>query len=125
MFAYRVFVKSFGGILSVTLLFIGCGNNCPQALNVGPSTASVNHSAGSPGNAQTFQSFVATCGPGEGTAALANSTWTASDPSVQLSASPSTQVTATCTATVATPITITATQAGGGTRTGKATLTCQ
>ena len=111
---------------------IGCGgassSDCgPNGLNVGPSAAAVNHAAAPPGNSQVFSaSFQFKANPGcpAITAALVNSNWTASDPSVHLSAPQATQVTATCTAAVATPVTITATPVSGEMFTGKASLTC-
>lgn len=125
-----------GKILFVVLLplafvsTIGCGGVSPDCgvngLNVGPSAATVNHAA-PPGNSQVFSaSFQFKNSPGcpAITAALVNSNWTVSDPSVQLSAPQSRQVTATCTAAVAAPVTITATQVGGEMFTGKASVTC-
>ena len=98
----------------------------PIGINVGPATATANHAAAAPGNSQVFS---ATQELGGGSVcpavlALVNSNWTASDPSVHLSASPTTQVTATCTATVANPVTIMATAADGSGFTGQASLTC-
>jgi hypothetical protein len=58
-------------------------------------------------------------------AAPVSSNWTASDPSIHLSASPTTQVTATCTATLANPATIRAVAVSDQTLTGQASLTCQ
>lgn len=130
--------KMFGCKLLLAVLLsmvlastIGCGgvtSDCgPNGLNVGPSAATVNHAAAAPGNSQVFSaSFQFKNSPGcpAITAALVNSNWTASDPSVHLSAPQATQVTATCTAAVATPVTITATPVSGGTFTGKASLTC-
>lgn len=111
---------------------IGCGGtsspDCgPTGLNVGPSSATLNHAAAPPGNSQVFSaSFQFKVGAGcpAITAALVNSNWSASDPSVQLSAPQAIQVTATCTAAVGTPVTITATPVSGGAFTGKASLTC-
>jgi len=120
-------------LLSMVLAFtIGCGGvsspDCgPNGLNVGPSSATVNHAAAAPGNGQVFSaSFQFKNSPGcpAITAALVNSNWTVSDPSVQLSTPQATQVTATCTAAVTTPVTITASQVGGQMFTGKASLTC-
>src|SRR5262249_42897924 len=135
MFFAKRFLTSVGAG-AVLLLLISCGGNMPNCaatgLNIGPTASTISHTAPAPANSQTFNasfqfnqaktqngcvtSFVA---------ALLNSNGTAGDPSVQLSASPSTQVTATCTAALANPVTITATQASGGTLTGQATLTCQ
>ena len=106
--------------------------NCtPTSLNVGPSSATVSHSATAPANSQTFsatfqlsQSQAQNGCVESALSVLVNSNWTANNPAVQLSGSPSGQVTATCTATVANPVTITATQVGGGMLTGQATLTC-
>ena len=111
---------------------IGCGGTSSpdcgaNGLNVTPVSATVNHAAAPPGNSETFSaSFLFKTNPGcpAITAALVNSNWTVSDPSVHLSAPQATQVTATCTAAVATPVTITATQVGGQMFTGKASLTC-
>ena len=130
MFASKILLAVLLSMLLVST--IGCGGtsspDCgPSGLNVGPSATTANHAATSPGNSQVFSaSFQFKNSPGcpAITAALVNSNWTASDPSVQLSAPQSTQVTATCTAAVATPVTITATQAGGQMFTGKASLTC-
>lgn len=133
-FAKRFFANGcLGGVLSITLLAVGCGGNpaCNvtgvPGVNVTPTTASVNHVTASPGNTQVFlaQATVSACGNVAVTAALVNSNWTANDPSVQLSVSPNTQVTATCTTALASPVTITATDAGSAARTGHATLTCQ
>src|SRR5947209_2177628 len=120
-------------VFMLALLFqaTGCGDasseNCSVAgINVGPNTATVNHTAAPPRNSQTFSASVKFAGfCTAATAALVNSNWSASDPSVQLSASPTTQVTATCTAAVTNPVTITAHQVGGQQSTGTATLTCQ
>jgi hypothetical protein len=112
--------------LGVTLLATaGCGGNgvvrCQLfGLNVTPSTATANHAAAVPGNSQVF-SASDLCGA---TGALISSNWTASDPSIHLSASPTTQVTATCTAALTNPVTITATAADGSMKTGQASLTC-
>ncbi|HZQ94327.1 MAG TPA: hypothetical protein VFA67_04910 [Candidatus Sulfotelmatobacter sp.] len=57
-------------------------------------------------------------------AALVNSNWTVSDPSVHLSSSPATQLTATCTAAVSKPVAITAAPANGEKFIGQASLTC-
>jgi hypothetical protein len=110
---------------------VGCGGSTSDCgasgLNVGPSAATVNHAAAPPGNSQTFSaSFQFKNHPGclAITAALVNSNWTTSDPSVHLSAPQATQVTATCTAAVATPVTITATPVSGEMFTGTAALTC-
>ncbi|HET9282209.1 MAG TPA: hypothetical protein VFR24_09640 [Candidatus Angelobacter sp.] len=96
---------------------------------VGPASATVSHAAAAPANSQTFSATVKFKTQngciGIATAALVVSNWTASDPSVHLSPSPSGQVTATCTAALANPVTITATQASGGTFTGQASLVCQ
>ncbi|HKD79378.1 MAG TPA: hypothetical protein VKH81_06760 [Candidatus Angelobacter sp.] len=142
MFTSRFFASSFvsklivGACLTVALpLSISCGGNSPNCgatgLNVGPATATVSHTAAAPANGQMFSAIFqfnqAKAQNGcvaSAVAALVNSNWTASDPSVHLSSSPTTQVTATCTAALTNPVTITATQASGGTLTGQATLTC-
>src|SRR6478752_5169830 len=120
-------------LLSAALLAgAGCGgsstNNCKvTALNVTPSSMTVNHTAAPPANSQTFTSSGLLTGNGVctgNTAAMVSSNWTASDPSVHLSASPTMQVTATCTAAVGSPVTIQATSASDQTLTGKATLMC-
>jgi hypothetical protein len=83
--------------------------------------------AAAPGNSQTFSaSFQVKNNPGcpAVTAALVNSNWTVSDPSVHLSSSPNTHVTATCAAAVSNPVAITATPADGEMFTGQASLTC-
>jgi hypothetical protein len=110
---------------------VGCGGSTPDCgpvgLNVGPASATVNHAAAPPGNSQVFSaSFQSKFGPGcpAVTAALVNSNWSASDPSVQLSAPQAIQVTATCTAALGSPVTITAVPVSGGAFTGKASLTC-
>ncbi|HEY2360512.1 MAG TPA: hypothetical protein VGK36_05315 [Candidatus Angelobacter sp.] len=110
---------------------IGCGGSSPDCgvngLNVTPASITVNHAAAPPGNSQVFSaSFLFKSNPGcpAITAALVNSNWTVSDPSVQLSAPQATQVTATCTAAVAAPVTIMATPVSGEMFTGKASLTC-
>jgi hypothetical protein len=127
MFTSRLFVVVS---LGVTLLItVGCGgSNCQiVGLNVAPPTAAANHTATAPSNGQTFSAsdqFKGACLGSAGTAALINSNWTASDPSVHLSASPAGQVTATCTAALANPVTITATAADGSGHTGQASLTC-
>jgi hypothetical protein len=125
--------KIFPSLFMLALVFqaAGCGDsssqNCNVAgINVGPNTATVNHTAVPPGNSQTFSASVRFAGfCTAATAALVNSNWSASDPSVQLSVSPTTMVTATCTAAVASPVTITAHQVGGQQATATATLTCQ
>jgi len=129
MFAGKILLAL---LLSVVLVStIGCGGVSPDCgvngLNVGPSAATVNHAAAPPGNSQVFSaSFQFKNSPGcpAITAALVNSNWTVSDPSVHLSTPQATQVTATCTAAVATPVTITATPVSGEMFTGKASLTC-
>ena len=128
MFAGKLLLSVLLSMMLVST--IGCGGSpdCGvSGLNVGPSAATVNHAAAAPGNSQVFSaSFQFKNSPGcpAITAALVNSNWTASDPSVQLSAPQATQVTATCTAAVSTPVMITATQVGGEMFTGKASLTC-
>jgi hypothetical protein len=129
MFAGKILLAL---LLSVVLMStIGCGGGSPDCgvngFNVGPSAATVNHAGAPPGNSQVFSaSFQFKNSPGcpAITAALVNSNWTVSDPSVHLSTPQATQVTATCTAAVATPVTITATPVSGEMFTGKASLTC-
>ena len=129
MFAGKIFLALL--LFVVLVSTIGCGGGSPDCgvngLNVGPSAATVNHAAAPPGNSQVFSaSFQFKNSPGcpAITAALVNSNWTVSDPSVHLSAPQATQVTATCTAAVATPVTISATPVSGEMFTGKASLTC-
>jgi hypothetical protein len=130
MFARKLLLAVLLSIAFVST--IGCGGtsspDCSIAgLNVTPASATVNHAAAAPGNGQTFSaSFQFKNSPGcpAITAALVNSNWTVSDPSVHLSAPQAAQVTATCSAATATPVTITATPASGGTFTGNASLTC-
>jgi hypothetical protein len=129
--------KSFAGKSCALVLLgawlaasIGCGSTSDcgiNGLNVTPATTTASHAAAAPANAQVFSaSFQFKNNPGcpAITAALVNSNWMVSDPSVHLSASPTTQVTATCTAAVAGPVTITATPVTGEMFTGKASLTC-
>lgn len=101
-------------------------SNCQVVgLSISPAIAAASHTAAAPGNSQMFSAFDRFQGVcGLAAAALINSNWTASDPSVHLSASPSGQVTATCTAAVANPVTLTATAADGSGLTGQAALTC-
>src|SRR6476646_8273055 len=90
MFAGKILLAL---LLSVVLVStIGCGGVSPDCgvngLNVGPSAATVNHAAAPPGNSQVFSaSFQFKNSPGcpAITAALVNSNWAASDPSVHLS----------------------------------------
>src|SRR5262249_43629054 len=92
--------KIFPSVLMLALVFqaAGCGDsssqNCNVAgINVGPNTATANHTAAPPANSQTFSASVRFAGLCiAATAALVNSNWSASDPSVQLSASPTTMV---------------------------------
>lgn len=122
-------VVSLGLILLIT---VGCGGSgsgtCqPVAINVNPPTASADHAAAAPGNSQVFSATEQLGGGGacpSATGALINSNWTASDPSVHLSPSPTNQLTATCTAMVGSPVTIAATAADGSGLTGHASLTC-
>ena len=130
-----MFARKLPFAVLISLAFvsnIGCGGtsipDCgPTGFSVGPSSATVNHAAAPPGNSQVFSaSFQSKVGPGcpAVTAALVNANWSASDPSVQLSAPQAIQETATCTAALASPVTITAVPVSGGTFTGKASLTC-
>ena len=121
-------------LLSAALLAgAGCGgsssSNCAvTALRITPSSMTVNHTAAPPANSQTFTASGLITGNGVctgNTAAMVSSNWTASDPSIQLSASPTTQVTATCTAALTNPATIKAVSATDQTLTGQASLTCQ
>jgi hypothetical protein len=130
MFRHKILVAV---LLSAPLVAtMGCGGTSSPdcgviGLNVTPSPVTVNHAAAPPGNSQVFSaSFQFKNNPGcpAVTAALVNSNWTVNDPSVHLSASPTSQVTATCTAAVASAVTVTATQASGEMFTGKASLTC-
>ena len=124
--------RLFAGVcLGVTLLSaMGCGSNGPCGVDgivVAPPTATADHAAAAPGNSQMFSASFqpkGNSGCPAVTAALVNSNWTVSDPSVHLSSSPTTHVTATCTATVSTPVTVTATPADGEMFIGRASLTC-
>ena len=125
--------KFFAGVfLGVSLLAtMGCGGNGSDCgvsgLNVVPATSAADHTAAAPGNGQTFSAslqFKNKSGCVAITAALVNSNWTASDPSVHLSSSPTSLMTATYTAAVTNPVTITATSADGKMLTGRASLTC-
>lgn len=113
------------------LAIAGCGSskNCSIiGLNITPQSATVDHTATPPANSQTFSAsdlFSGSGCVGIATAALINSNWTVSDPSVHLSASPNGQVTATCTAAVASPVTVKATSASDSSLTGQATLVCK
>jgi hypothetical protein len=135
LFAEGFFTKLFASVVPGAALLLMMGSciqvNTPDCgvtgLTVGPATATVDHTVASPANTQTFSAFFqfkANSGCPAITAALVNSNWIASDPSVHLSSSPSGQVTATCTAKGANPVTISATQVGGQTFSGQATLTC-
>ena len=130
MIRFRILAGLFLG--AVFLVTAGCGGhspNCgPTGLNVGPATATIDHTAAPPLNTQPFSATLRVdanngCAIPLATV-LINSNWTASDPSVQLSASPSGQVGATCTKAVAGPVTTTATQVGRQMFTGTAALTC-
>jgi len=130
MFTMRTFAGVF---LSVGLLAtVGCGGrpsrsspNCGvTGLNVTPATAGADHAAAAPGNSQTFSASLQ-FNPGCPVPAdLVAFNWTASDPSVHLSSSPTVAVIATCTAAVTNPVTITATPGNGQNFTGRGTLTC-
>jgi hypothetical protein len=128
MFAARFFA---GVSLGVGLLAtIGCGGNgsgCAiTGVNVVPSTATADHAAPAPGNSQTFTASFQLPNNSDCAvpAVLEPFNWTASDPSVHLSTSPTVMVTATCTAALANPVTITATPTNGQMLTGKGSLTC-
>lgn len=125
-----------GVLFSATLVpMLGCGSrtlapNCgPVGLNVGPASATVDHAAATPANSQTFSAFFQFSGnpgcPAGQTAALINSNWTVSDPSVHISTLQGGQTTATCTATLANSATISATPVSGEMFTGQAMLTCK
>jgi hypothetical protein len=120
-------------LLIACIVFIaGCGGSTSDCgvvgLNVTPPSSTADHIAAAPANSEIFSAsflFANHSGCPAILAALVPSNWTASDPSVHLSASPTSQVTATCTAAVAGPVTITATAASGQMLTGQATLTCK
>lgn len=110
----------------------GCGgasSNCTvTALNVTPETVTIHHTAAAPANSQQFAATNLFTGTGVCSAnasALVTSNWTASDPSVHLSATPAPTVTATCTAAVPNPVTVKATSVADATLTGQASLTCR
>src|SRR5260370_1524384 len=119
-----------GVCLGVTLLStMGCGgNDCGvSGLNVVPATATADHTAAAPGNGQTFSAslqFKNKSGCVAITAALVNSNWTASDPSVHLSSSPTSLMTAPCTAAVTKPATLTAPSADCKILSRPASFTC-
>lgn len=121
------------GLFLCTMLLItascgGSSSGCTVVgLNVTPPSATADHTAAAPGNGETFSASDLFVGSGcvGITAALINSNWTASDPSVHLSAVPASQVTATCTAAVANPVTIKAVSVSDPTLTGQATLVCK
>src|SRR5262245_25456041 len=125
MFMSKILV---GVCLGATLLFIqGCGGSgsCRVVgLNVAPATATVDHTAATPGNSQVFNAIPKEGGDCQSVGALAapSVNWTVSDPSVHLSSSQGILVTATCTAALANSVTITATPTDGETFTGKASL---
>lgn len=116
---------------AVTVL-TGCGgmnNNCTtMGMSVNPASATVDHSAAAPANSQMFSAtnmFVGNGCMGIATAALVTSNWTANDPTVTLTASPSGQVTATCTASTVNPVMISATSNDGRMLSGQASLMCR
>jgi len=126
--------KMFACVLLCAALLglAGCGgtssSNCTVTLRVAPASATVDHTAAAPANSAAFSASTLSTGSPQcmaaNTAVQVSSNWTVSDPSVHLSASPTTQVTATCTAAVVSPVTIQGTSATDQTLTGKATLTC-
>src|SRR6185369_124086 len=126
--------KMFACVLfCATLLgMAGCGGtssfNCTlTALRVTPASITLNHTAAAPANSTTFSAsglFTDSTVCTTNTSSLVSSNWTVSDPSIHLSASPTTQVTATCTTAVESPVTIHATSATNQSLTGQATLMC-
>lgn len=112
--------------LGTTLLLVNsCGGNLNcggNSIKVLPAAATANHGALPPANGQAFAALSNPCGTAA-TAAMVNSSWMVSDPSVHLSASPNTTVIATCTAALANPVTVTAT-AVNGMASAQASLTC-
>ena len=125
----RIFLSLL--LAGIVISTIGCGGHTMMdpctvvGLNVGPGSATVNHTAAPPANGQSFfanPKFFSVCGAA--TAVPLNSNWTASDPSVHLSPAQGGTTTATCTAALASPATITAISADANKFTGTATLTC-
>lgn len=122
-----------GLFLFLSLIAIGCGSSTCEitALNVSPTSVTLNHSSAPPANQQTFVAFAnnnGCLGPGGGTQGAANATWTSSDPTdVPIVQTPPNRTgVATCMNPTSSPVTITATAAiGGKTVIGKATVTCQ
>ena len=113
---------------------IGCGSSPCEvtALNISPSSATLNHAAAPPGNQMQFRAFAnngGCLGPGAGTQAAASATWSSSDPiNVPITdLQPNNYAgLATCVNPVNGPVTLTATSTSSGkTLTGKTTVTCQ
>jgi len=118
-------------LTAILISILGCGGRTMMdpctvvGLNVGPSSATVNHAAAPPANGQVFgvtSKFLGVCP--SATAIPPNANWTVSDPSVHLSATQGSSTTATCTAALASSVTVTATSTDGRMLTGTATLTC-
>ena len=130
MVSYRVFLSSLLWAALLSIASAGSSSDCKVVgLRVAPPSATVEHTAAAPANSQIFNASYR-LGGGNGpcpanTAMMVNANWTASDPSVRLSAKQGMQVTATCTAALAKPVTITATSASGQKFTGQATLVCK
>jgi hypothetical protein len=111
------------------------GSSCVygEAITVGPSTATANHSSSSPGNQVMFDTFASETGAGTGCVipALAMKVyahWTNPDPlDITISnAQDSTNGLATCNSTTSGPVTLTETATmGSTTQSGSVQLTCQ
>ena len=120
-------------VSAATLLLTGCGgmmnNNCTtMGMTVNPVSATVNHATAAPANSQMFSATSMAVGNGcmsIATAALVTSNWTANDPTVMLSPSPTGQVRATCTASSINPVMISATSNDGRMLSGQASLMCK
>lgn len=125
----RIFLSLL--LAGIVISTIGCGGHTMMdpctvvGLNVGPASATVNHTAAPPANGQIFgvtSRFSGVCPAATAIPPTAN--WTVSDPSIHFSATQGSSVTATCTAALASPATVTATLVGNNMVTGTATLTC-
>jgi len=115
-------ISGFGGQTSSSCQIL--------AINVSPATATVDHTASSPGNTQHFDAFIAKIPPGCEfiTGKILDAVWSVSDPvNVIISnAQDATRGTATCKAVTAGAVTVTATklQSGVPNVTNTASLTC-
>jgi len=127
------------GLPVLLVLLLGCGApqnpNCELTypLEIGPLTATADHTASPPGNQVQFQASVSPYSNVPGCAvpeyiAIVYATWSLSDPiDAQISsAANSTNGLASCVNSAKNPITVTATYtANGTTQTRTASLTCK